>query len=280
MTALQAVLAGLAVCSPPLVLGFERGNCDLIILLLIIGALLALRRGRLTGAFTGLFFAFALKLYPLAGFVCFLRLGWRRALPWLAGALVLGGVYIFWRWKEILEVTHNTPSDALMAFGSTHVLLVLKDLALTWTGKVYPFQELNRHLIAWAAVLFMGAIWTANSKRRPELSTRDEPYPELDGFRVGACIYALTFIAGTSYVYRQMFLLLCLPWLWSQGNVLHASLRLRKATLVLILLVLWLNPYWWSPLTIGSELSSWALLAVLGWHLGATMPQKHQETGV
>jgi hypothetical protein len=95
----------------------------------------------------------------------------------------------------------------------------------------------------------------------------------LDGFRLGACIYALTFIAGTNYFYRLVFLLLCLPWLWKSDSAGTRIGKMRWLGLTLIFSVLWINPYWWPPLALGSEASAWGLLCVTGWLLGATLPK-------
>ncbi|MEY4489942.1 MAG: hypothetical protein RIQ79_2450 [Verrucomicrobiota bacterium] len=267
LTVKQGLLAGLAVCSPPLVLAMERGNCDLIIFLLILLALAMLQQGWSLASWLVIFFTFMLKLYPVAGFVVLLRLSWRRSGLCLAATLLTVTGYIGWKKSEILTVLHHTPTDIMMTYGATHWAKVAGRLATEFTGKRYPFQYLEAQSMLWAALVFILSMWLGWSRRKMEKRFVADRY--LDGFRIGACIYALTFIVGSNYVYRQMFLLLCLPWLWRKTADSHASKLIYQITLALIFAVLWINPFWWFPLSVLSELSSWSLLGTLGWLLGA-----------
>jgi hypothetical protein len=270
-TTKQGLLGGALVCSPPMVLAMERGNCDLIVFLLALLALAALHRGLRLSAWATVFLAFVLKLYPVAGFVIFLRQGWRTAWAWavLSGAAV--GCYIVLQRREISTVLHHTPADALMSFGATHWTKVANQSVLELTGKHYAFHHLDLHSMLWAALIFGASLW-AGYKRRDGRDDGSGSDRFLDSFRFGACTYALTFIAGTSYVYRLVFLLLCVPWLWRKESPAGHNRRMRGLALTLIFGLLWINPYWWSPLALGSELSAWALLGVSGWLLGSTLP--------
>jgi Glycosyltransferase family 87 len=266
----QGLLAGAALCSPPLVLAMERGNSDLIVLLLLIASLAAFHREARVGAWLGVFLAFVLKLYPVAMIVIFLRLGWRRAALCLAFTGVVVASYLVWRQDEIRTVLHHTPADVLMSYGSTHWPKLAEHWALAATGHHYSFRQFETHSMLWAGALFLGSVWGGWSRRKtaPHLA---EGYA-LDGFRAGASIYALTFIAGSSYVYREVFLVLCLPWLWQSAPAVPAHETARKLTLGLLFAALWLNQYWWIPLMAASDLASWGLLAALGRLLGATLP--------
>jgi hypothetical protein len=271
LTKAQGLLAGAAICSPPVVLAMERGNCDQIVFLLAILALTALHRGFRIAAWAMIFFAFALKLFPAAGFVVFLRLGWRKASAWLAITAVLMTGYLFYKHDEMRTVLYNTPGDFLMSYGATHWTKLADHWVPALTGERYAFHHLEGQSSLWAALLFLGALWKGHSRRDRETEAGPDRY--LDGFRLGACIYALTFIAGTNYFYRLVFLLLCLPWLWKSDSAGTRIGKMRWLGLTLIFSVLWINPYWWPPLALGSEASAWGLLCVTGWLLGATLPK-------
>jgi len=64
-------------------------------------------------------------------------------------------------------------------------------------------------------------------------------------FCFGAGIYCGTFLLGSNFIYRLMFLLLCLPQLQDWSAPAHASNRLTamiaRGILILILSALWLN---------------------------------------
>lgn len=271
----QGLLAGAALCSPPLVLAMERGNCDLIIFLLALLALAALQRDWRAGAWLAVFFAFTLKLYPAAGLVVFLREGWRRGWPWIAAGVAATAVYAVLQQHEIRTVLHHTPVDLMMSYGSTHWTKVAEHWAATSIGKRYAFHHLEAHSMIWAALLFLGALRAGWTKRASGSAAAADRH--LDAFRLGACLYALTFIAGSSYAYRLVFLLLCLPWLWQKAAAQNSLARMRLAALALLFGVLWINSYWWFPLSVASELCSWALLGALGWLLGATTPAWSRE---
>jgi hypothetical protein len=273
----QGLLAGAALCSPPLVLAMERGNCDLVIYLIALLALAALHRGWRAGAWLAVFLAFALKLFPAAGFVIFLREGWRRGWPWIVAGVAATAGYVALQQHEIRTVLHHTPVDLLMSYGSTHWTKVAEHWAATSSGKRYAFHHLEAHSMLWAALLFLGALRAGWAKR--SAADTGGAVRHLDAFRLGACLYALTFIAGSSYAYRLVFLLLCLPWLWQKTGANDGFARMRLAALALLFGVLWINSYWLFPLSLGSELCSWALLGVLGWLLGASTPAWSHDAG-
>lgn len=278
LTRSQGILAAAALCSPPLVLAMERGNCDLIIFLLLLLALAALHRGWRAGALLTVFLAFALKLYPAAGYVVFLREGWRRGWMWLAGGIIATTGYAAVRLHEIQLVLKNTPGDLLMSYGSVHWTKVATHWNETGGGRRYAFQHLETLSVLCAGLLFLGALragWSKRQHREPCAPDR-----HLDAFRMGSCLYAITFIAGSSYAYRLVFLLLCMPWLWSNQTINRGTKRVRVVALALIFGIFWINPYWWFPLSLFAEFCGWALLIATGWLLGATLPQWTSREGV
>ena len=64
-------------------------------------------------------------------------------------------------------------------------------------------------------------------------------------FLFGAGIYCGSFLLGTNFIYRLMFLLLCLPQLrdWARGGFENDNRTLRSARVLVaaILFALWMN---------------------------------------
>jgi hypothetical protein len=268
LTPRQGLLAGLAACSPPVMLALERGNSDLIIFILVAAALGALARGWRGASWAGLVLSAVLKLFPVVAFVAFLQLGWGRARWWLlAGAVALGG-WTLGQLEEIRSIAHNTPTGGpAISYGSAVIFTIADLLHQEHTGQWagYSAQAWLGGILA--VVLAGGFAWWGLTRRSSAPATFDRA---LAGFQAGACIYLATFIIGSNFAYRQLFLLLCLPWLFRPDGAFPFP-RLRTAAAVVLFLLLWSNPQWWLPLIALREAASWSLVGLLAVLVGATL---------
>jgi hypothetical protein len=269
LTLAQGLAAGALVCSPPVALALERGNSDLLIFLLIAAGLGCLSRGWRVPAWLLFLGGALLKLYPLVAFSAFLRAGARRGWAWLAGGLLAFGLWAALHFGELHAIAHNTPAGGpAVSYGATVVFYIAEKLHGDKTGEwgAYVGQ-------AWvgsvaAAALAAGLAWLGFRRRSPSAGASFDR--ALAGFHVGAGIYLLTFILGSNFVYRQIFLLFCLPWLLRKDPGFRFA-RLRVAAAVTLFLCLWANPLWWIALLAVREVAGWSLVAMLACLAGATV---------
>jgi hypothetical protein len=135
-----------------------------------------------------------------------------------------------------------------------------------WGGS----RALAQALVLLAAMVLGLALWLwlRHHSRR---SAEHAPFPEMPetshliAFRLGALVYLGTFVAGNSFDYRLVFLLLTLPYLlrWPdpRGGT-DPIATLPRATAAVILLQLWIGTLS-EQLRLWDELVSWAVAGML-----------------
>jgi hypothetical protein len=259
----QALGVLAAVFSPSVLLGAERGNTDLAMFFLLAVALWASERSRIWPVVVVLF-GFVLKLYPLLGLG--LILGRRRAaINALAASAAFAVLYLLFSWDDIGVIRAVTPKSVWFSYG----------VDVLWIKLQAGPAQLGRwaHFLSWVAVAGTAA-WavTAWMKRNPAIGAEAEG-GELDAFRVGAACYAGTFLLGTNFNYRLMFLVFAIPQLvtWARG-AFGSERRLARIALVAAYASLWLM--WFEgfpsagPLRAGvvfglEQAANWTLFGVL-----------------
>ncbi|AKC83728.1 hypothetical protein IMCC26134_14795 [Verrucomicrobia bacterium IMCC26134] len=276
LTLRQGLAGGLLACSPPVILALERGNTDLIIFLFLLIALYALGRRKLIWSGLIIIGAFVLKLYPVVALFSFMRLGWSRAIPRLALGLATCALYFFIFREELSQALGNTPKSVLTSYGSTIWIQAITYLANESSDKIYSATPLLIHVKLAAAFLVLAAF--ALGWRKSNTVATPPPDRHLEGFWLGAIIFAATFIIGANFDYRLIFLLLCVPWLWRRDPSGSPDTRRVKTTASAMLFgCLWINPHWWFPFIHLRESCTWILLISLGWLLGNTCPCLPQQ---
>jgi hypothetical protein len=250
----RLLAAGLAVTlfSPAVMLCLERGNIDLVLFSVATLALLILPRS--PGAATGvLFLGFVLKLYPILGLVSLLRENRRRFLLLTGGATVAVAVYVVWYRADLLAIREATPSPTWLSFG---LMTAAQALTETLGGAPAPWLAGARVLGAGALLAVGGAMVWRVGQRTPAAEDADAAAPNLDAFRLGAGIFAGSFLLGKNFDYRLIFLLFAVPQLleWTRGA--ERDRRWVSAlTLGVMHIALWQQL--WKPLLVPAEGAAW-----------------------
>jgi hypothetical protein len=243
----QGVIGLAAIVSPSVMMGLERGNLDLLILTLVgLAALICDERrlGRACGAIALLALGVALKLFPM--FCVSLAARFNRRRFNLACALAtLSLIYLGVIFNDVLLIGRNVPTTFALSYGYKVIFLGLDhtrseaglkpiELAATWV----PF------LTAALVVLCAAAVAFHRFRTQREVCSVDASVAGT-AFLFGAGIYCGTYVLGTNFIYRLMFLLLCVPQLldWQvhrrQG---HKTTGIAESgLLVSVLGVLWAN---------------------------------------
>ncbi|HEX3729459.1 MAG TPA: glycosyltransferase family 87 protein [Opitutaceae bacterium] len=270
------LIAGAALCSPPALLALERANSDLLIFILLALSLACLRRERPVGGWLILLVAALLKLYPLAGFAAFLTRGRRRGTGWIIAAALVLAVWCLVQLPDLRAIWHNTPyGGPAVSYGAGVLLSAADMLHYDGTGAWGNFVRFAPAAQALAALA--GAALACLGARRPAAAV-----PAAAAFLAGAAIYGGTYLIGSNFVYREIFLIFCLPWLGG-----GAGGRAGRAAIVCLLLSLWINPMWGATacltfLRLGANAGLFLLLAWLGGRAAANAGKKSRSnpTGV
>jgi hypothetical protein len=197
----ETILYGLVLGSPAVLLAIERGNNDLLVFALCVAALRAIQNTAPGRRFVGtallfvgtalLFVAAVLKLYPafaLASLVTRAR--------WAIGALVALAVYALLISGDLRLIYDATPKPTLFAYGVIPVGALI---------------SIPAELVAVGLLLVTAAVAT-----RPTLarfgSTSAAPLNQ-DAFLMGSALYIGSFLLGSDWVYRLVFLIFVVPQL-------------------------------------------------------------------
>jgi hypothetical protein len=224
----QIGLTLLLLVSPALLMAVDRCNNDLVVFVLMCGALTLLSRPSGTArAFAVVLLATAtvLKYYPLAATIVLLEARTRR--EWL-GWVLLYGLVLWVAWPSLgLRAALKYPlhPEWLYAFGGS---VIFRNL-----GLVAPPGWLALGFGLMLAVAGAAARREWKTTGREEFSSRDAR-----AFACGAGIVIGCFLMSSSYVYKLIFCLWLLPWLW-RSTPSRLENRWRRATLGLLLAVLW-----------------------------------------
>jgi hypothetical protein len=254
---LQGVIAGLALCSPSVMLGVERGNGDLLVFAVVVGAVVLIRRsGR--AAVVGpllLLFAAILKLFPILASVVLLRLHGSRRLYLFAGVVIVFGLYALATLGTIREIRRVVPHPSSYAYG-------IKPFGV-WAANLFATYRIHlpRWFWDWLLICAAGVFAVSLRARRKARFSVGGGDPgvrrDLDFFVAGAAIYVCTFCLFQSFEYRLVFLLLTIPQLyrWTRNRSI-----LGATGMLFVLLTLWLGAYWTSVPVIGAVIVRWEWL--------------------
>ena len=253
----DALVYALALCSPAVMLGVERGNVDLALFTLVTVAGLVMRR-MARGAVVAsalILLAAILKLFPIAAVGMFTGLPRRAAVTCITSVVGLFALYAAATFRDIQTIDRVLPQDDEYAFG-LHIVG-------GWLGRLAG----SGHL--WdAALIVLTAVAAIALRRRLGSRLAMDPSRQLDFFCAGAGIYVATFALVRSADYRLVFVLLAIPQLvrWAA-----AGRGLALATLLGVMVTLWFPTEWgWTNVPLLDDvIRKWNDIVVAG---GVALP--------
>jgi hypothetical protein len=223
----EGIWLGLVLVSPAFLMAVNRANNDLVVFVLMSVGLLCFRRDTWLARSLGvLLFALSavLKYYPLVALLVLLEFRSRRAV---LGNLALYGGLLLLAWPGLepglkSAARHMPQPDWLYAYGAP---VLGRNLGLTeaWI---------------WLAPALLLAGWSGFVA----WSQKGEPIapasPAEREFLLGAVTLLGMFFLGSSFVYKLIFVVWLLPWLW-RPHADPRDTRWARITLALLLAVLW-----------------------------------------
>jgi len=218
----RSLLAGavfaVLLLSFPVALIVERGNLDQIAFILLVVGLLGLGRDRpgpvaqAAGA-GAILLAGLVKLYPLiipAAAIFYWRDSRRR---WLGAILAVAAWWTVLHLDEIVLVMRKTTRGLEPAYGR---LLLTGRLQVEGTWGLIQADARSCGLVglalSWAVML--AGLWFGVRRRR-EISAAMPGAVDRALCLAGALVYTGTYMLGSNWSYRLVFLLICVPGLWS-----------------------------------------------------------------
>lgn len=226
------LLAG--ICSPAVLFGIELGNVDLVMFFLL-GLSIVLVRKHYVLATLSIWFAFALKLFPIFGVTILLRQKQQVFVRLCIITALLAGFYAWFTFNDLLLIYYATPKQTLSQYG-VNVLWVK---AVGWLRAVWGYDtEAAAKLVSYFVVVFI--LFRAVSNLWADKAVLVENEFELDAFRTGSAVYLGTFMLGNNFDYRLMFLLFTVPQLLSWARRSNDGIRrLSVLTLIAIYISFW-----------------------------------------
>ena len=234
---LTYVILSLAILSPAVMLGIERGNIELVLFFILSLALIINYYSSIAALFVFVFAAI-LKLYPVFGFVYLLKENKKRFHILFFTALGVFIIYILLTLDDIKQIYLVTPKFAASSFGINVWWMGLKHpryFDLQMSDSTILFLQVISYIAAFMVIA--GALFF--SLRNRDLNRfRQGRY--IDAFRVGAAIYIGSFITTNNFDYRLMFLIFTIPQLaaWLRDKEKGYS-PLPLITLAAMLFSLW-----------------------------------------
>jgi hypothetical protein len=239
----DAVVYGLALCSPAVMMGVERGNVDIVLFGMVAAAGLVMRRTRWGPPVASalILVAAILKLFPIAAAGMLAQLPRRTAAVCVASVGGLFAVYAVATFRDIQTIERVLPQDDEYAYG-LHVFGA-------WLGRIGGSGRV------WDIAVVVLALAVAVALRpRVRRGLDTGPSRGIDLLWAGAGIYIATFALVRSADYRLVFLLLTVPQLvrWAA-----ARRPLPVATLCGVLLTLWLPSEWDNVPVVNDLIDTW-----------------------
>lgn len=279
LTLRQGLLVALAVCSPSVMYGVERGQVDLLVFSLLVAAVVVWRAGPIPPwlAPVAVLAAAIAKLFPAAGLGAFLLLGGRRAAWTAVGAMAVFGVYVAVTLDDVVAIAQAYPQGDPVSFGAR---ILVSDLAARLGPAGWAeLAPLTRQALSAAPLSVAGLAGWLAWRRSALLQAVTSPAGTADwrrlAFHLGALVYVGAFATANSADYRLVVLLACLPQLlaWS-GAPNRPHRRLAVVGTVLVVVQLWLGPYTWTrsvwTRSVTDEVWSWLVAVALTVWLAAS----------
>jgi hypothetical protein len=243
----HGVIALGAIVSPSVMMGVERGNLDLLILALVGSAALIYderRAVRACGAIGFLLLGVVLKLVPLFCVSVAARFT-KQSFLFACAIATLSFIYLGLILQYIFLIRRNVPTTFILSYGYKSIFLGLDHIrSEAGLGPIGLSDTWLPALTAAVVLICAVAVAVSNFQKQRDFCPVDASTAGT-AFLFGVGIYCGTYLLGTNFIYRLMFLLLCVPQLldW-QIRRYQGDSRVGIAELGLlgtVMGVLWLN---------------------------------------
>lgn len=251
--------------SPASILGMERANVDIFIFFLLSLALLYISKPVIFAIIITI--ASILKLYPI-----FALIGLIRYQKWYFIKLFIGFLFIFICYlaltiDDIILIKDNIPNPTGMAYGASVIWMQVDSRLGVNLG-------LLTKLITYSYIIGLIVYIFITSKRYNNIISNKR---YIDSFRIGCMIFLANFVLTSSWDYRLIFLIFCLPQLviWSTSEKERLIRVLSLLSLIFILWTMWflnVRRFHIEIAWIVDELSNWILFSSLLFLFVATLP--------
>ena len=230
---LEFVLSALLLLSPAVMLGIERGNCDLILFAILgcAGNLSSQKSlSRQAASASLLYLATFLKYYPVVSFAVFVYAIKTRGKFWALAAFsaIIVGAYALWSLQDLQLLNKTIPRpDAREGF--------------TFGGALI-FNALGMSLPhARTVALCLGGVLTGIFFSKAPFSLKlplKQTSPRcVSLFLVGTSVLLFCFFLNTNYYYRCVFFLLLLPLFFELLQIQGGSPKAKRVAWAILLLV-------------------------------------------
>jgi hypothetical protein len=244
-TKYQFILYLFLLISPVTALLIERGNNDQFVFFLVVVFCIFLNKNKFI-AITTFYLAFLVKFFPAIIIFMFMEKINKQNFKTILYLLIPILIYFIFTFPEVIEISDATPiSSPMVGYGwRTHAAVL---------GKYF-----GNDLVHWISLLAVLVMFVPSYLYlRGLIITKKylvfEDYQILM-YKAGALIYVGTYIFGSSYDYRLIFLLLTLPFLFYQ------NIKLSKTIIILIVLLFWSHQLISFIFYLGSKYSSLKLV--------------------
>jgi hypothetical protein len=231
----ELAVSALTLTAPCMVLGFNRGNADLLIFIILTGVVPCLLSRHVAIRWIGLALilgATGLKFYPaLAGLVLLAVNRSRREILAQLIAFTILLVLLAVHQAEDLQryVSAEGEPDGFFTFG---VGLMARSLPLPYAGGT---------IVAFAIPVILAVLWW---RRAPACQIPESRRADYLAFIMGAALLTGCYFVTINYAYRRVFAIFTVPflfWAWN-APLWPAWFRiLGRVTAVLLIGLLWLD---------------------------------------
>jgi len=226
----------LIVFSPASMLLYERGNVDLIIFFLCVLIILAAEKSPYWAGGLILFGA-VVKMFPLFGVSVLLRESKRKFFLLVTTCLVFMLVYGFFTFGSQNAAWNTTMRGVEASYGTFVLISRFNSYFQSYLPNTFTF---NQWLILFEVLAVFLIILAAIPAVRGAQPLQVLHERNLAAFRMGASIYAGTFLLGNNWDYRLAFLVLVIPQLSQWFYLENKSQRgIAVGVMVAIILSCW-----------------------------------------
>lgn len=271
---LTYIILSIVILSPPVMLGIERSNIELVLFFILS---LALTVNNYSSISALIFFIFAsiLKIYPVFGFIYLLKEKERRFWILFLSALSIVIFYALFTIDDFIQVYSTTPKLVGSSFGINVWWMGLRSkrfFNLPISGDLALFFK----ILSYCFVFLIVTVTLFFSMRRKDTRPFNES-PYIDAYRVGAGVYIGCFLLMNTHDYRLIFLIFTIPQIveWLHRKEKGISL-IPLITLVAMGFSLWsffIMRFLGNKLTfLLEEFSNWIILAGLLYLFLSSLP--------